>query len=378
MSGTTPVTAVVTLDDGSQLVASDTLTGQIPATFSPLLTYPHPRARQLTVMVGRKAFTVNLRPTPDGRMAYALAADCRPIEASTTLPMHIVPSADAVISDYPDCVAAASSGNPFVLLSVGRCGQGEVSALTPAPRGNSSLDFARRRFYAFTSRGICSLAVGSGLKSVVATLIDGRPVISSDAVCMIEGAVAAVAGKDLVIVKGNSVRTIVSDCRCMMLGWNVSQRELWAAGHPEGILVANTTTDDFYIRDDVSPSGFLTDSGRLYLLTPDGYVSDASAEVASLKRITLVFRSSLPKRSCVNGLCVRIFGESIDGTVSLTADNGVHTPLAYRLVEFRLAGSLDRPLESRVYAHPFRYVTLTINAIVSADTRLHRALFTAV
>lgn len=378
ITGTTPVTAVVTLDDGSQLVVSDTLSGQIPSAFSPLLTYPHPRARQLSVMVGNNAFTVTLRPTPDGRMAYALAADCRPVEATTSLPMHIVPSADVVITDYPDCVAAASPAGPLALLSIGRCGQGEVKAVTPAPRGNSSLDFARRRFYAFTSRGICSLAVGSGRNSIVATLIDGRPVSSSEAVCMIEGAVAAVAGKDLVIVKGNSVRTVVSDCRCSMLGWNVSQRELWASGHPDGILVANATTDDFYIRDDVSPTDLLTDSGRMYLRTADGYVSDASAEVAAAKRIILVFRSSLPKRSCVNGLCVRMFGESIDGTVILTADNGVHTPLAYRLVEFSLVGSLDRPLESRVYAHPFRYVTLTINALVSGDTRLHRALFTAV
>ncbi len=377
-AGTTPVTAVVTLDDGSQLVVSDTLSGQVPSAFSPLLTYPHPRARQLSVMVGRKSFTIALRPTRDGRMAYALTADCRPMEAAVMLPMHIVPASDTVITDYPDCVAAAGSGAPLVLQSLSRCGQGEVSAVTPAPRGNSSLDFARRRFYAFTTRGICSLAAGSGLSTLVATMIDARPVFSAGAVCMIEGAVAAVAGNDLVTVKGNSVKTVMTDCRCNMLGWNVSQKELWCAGHTEGTIVANTTTDDFYIRDDVSPVGLLSDSGRLYVLSADGYVSDASDELAGKKRITMVFRASLARRSSVNGFCVRMFGESVDGTVTLTADNGVHSQLAYRLVEFRLLGSLDRPLESRVYAHPFRYVTLTINALVSTDTRLHRALFTAI
>lgn len=376
LSGTTACTAVATMDDGRRLVTSTTLQKLLPDRFSPLLTYPHPRARELTVMVGMKSFTVTLRPSPDHRMAYALSADCRPFSADTAMDMHVIPAADLILESYPEAVVLSSAGDPYALRAICRCGAGDVKAVTAAARANSSIDFGRRRFYAFTTQGICSVAADASLNSLTATLIDPRPVASHLAVCGVDDSVAAVAGRDLVTVKGNAVKTVMRDCGACMPGWNATASELWLAPPSGGsIIVIDMLTDDHYFRDDVDPVSMLSVAGKLLMACDDGKILDAADERPSLRTISLTFRSALPKARSINGVCVRLFGGKIDGTVSFTADNG-NSRLAYRLVDFRINGSLDRPLEGRVYSHPFRYVTLRINATVSADTRLHRALFT--
>ena len=368
-------TSVITLDDGRMLVDSTTEKVMTTKELSPLIVFPHPSAVKVTIMTGTKMWEAALRPTPCRRMAYALASDLKPVTPSVETGMHVVPDASVVTMHYPEAVAISDAAAPPEIEAMVTAAPGAVTAIMPELRAGSSLDIMRRHFYVFSRGGISSVTAGGSPLRLTPVMLDHRAVMMPQSVCAAADSVLAVAGGDLVRISGNKVTTLLVNTGPCSLGRCGRYGEVWlVSASSDPTLIFNPATGYAYYRTDVYPEEMMASGDRLLLRLADGTLLDASAERSEPMNVELTFRICLPRARAVRAFGVRALGRQVEGKIILAADNGVHSPDgAYRIVDFDVDGSLNRPLESRVLAHPFRYVTLGIRACVSHDFRLESA-----
>ncbi|MDE5786087.1 MAG: hypothetical protein K2H98_06080 [Duncaniella sp.] len=370
-----PTTSIVTLADGRMLVDSVTETSAVSAELSPLIVYPHPAAVKVTIITGTKKWEAPLRPTPCRRMAYALASDLKPVRPSVEQGMHIVPEGSSVTERYPSAVAVAPLSSPLDIVAAATAGDGRITAVTPVLRSGSSLDISRRQFYVFTRRGIMAVSVAGNPARITPVLLDHRPVMMAQSVAESADGVLAIAGEDLVMVSGNKVATLLVNTGPCSVGRCGRYGEIWivsAASDPT--LIFNPATKYAFYRNDLYPDEMLNDGARLLLRPADGRLHDASEELSRPMPVEIKSRICLPRARAVGAMGVRLICSGFSGSIYLAGDNGIHSPDgAYRIVAFDVEGELNRPLESRVVAHPFRYVTLGISGRMSADARLESA-----
>ncbi|WP_301347161.1 hypothetical protein, partial [uncultured Duncaniella sp.] len=75
----TPTAVQVTMQDGSTVVSQTVVHKQSVTSLSPLLVYPNPDARLITLIAGRRSVTLPLTPSPCGRWAYYLSPTLAPV-----------------------------------------------------------------------------------------------------------------------------------------------------------------------------------------------------------------------------------------------------------------------------------------------------------
>lgn len=375
VSSALPATSIITLADGRMLVDSVTETSAVPTELSPLILYPHPTAVKVTIITGTRKWEAALRPTPGRRMAYALATDLKPVTPSAELGMHIVPEGRQVTERYPSVVAVASLTSPLDITATSVAGEGTVTAVTSALRCGSSLDISRRHFYVFTRGGILSVTAAGDYHRLTPVLLDHRPVMMAQSVAEGADGVLAIAGEDLVRVSGNKVTTLLVNTGPCSVGRCGRYGEIWmVSAVSDPTLIFNPVTKYAFYRKDLYPEEMLTAGERLLLRTADGKLHDASEEQSSPMPVEIRLRVSMPRARAVAAFGVRLICSGFSGRIYLAGDNGVHSPDgAYRIVGFDVEGELNRPLESRVAAHPFRYVTLGVSGRLAADARLESA-----
>ncbi len=378
-SVTSPVslTSIVTLADGRHLVNTVTDSYMILSQLSPLIVYPHPAAVKITIIADGKKWESALRPTACRSMAWCLADDLRPVTPVTDAGNTAVPAGDEVLMRMPGAVALAPVVAPLEVGAVVEVGREAVTAVTPQVRAGSSLDVRRHHFYVFTRGGISAVTAGSGSKMLAAVRLDYRPVMTGAAVTEGADGVFAVAGEDLVKVSGNKVVTLLENTGPCIAGRAGTLGEIWlVSASSDPTMVYNPATQYACYRTDVRPEELITAGERLLLRLQSGEVLDASAETAVPMTVSLTFRRSFKRAAAVKAFGLRLFSSDFKGKVILAADNGIHSPEgAYRIVDFDISGALNRPIESKVLAAKYRYVTLGVRATVSPDTRLEAAWF---
>ena len=369
-----PTACLVKFADGSSVVTSMTEHCFNTLALSPLITYPHPDAVELTVIVGTRSVTVPLTPVGDGRTACWLDPQCRAVVPGVELGMFILPSATPRVSRFPDGVAVASRATPLDVAMAVRTGCGQVVELTPTVRTSSSWDFGRARFYAFTTSGICGIAVSGS--TVTVAVIDSRGVTRKCGVATTSGGVAAIAGGDLVMVTGSRCVTLRENVQADMAGWCGSRGELWLTGSVDGkTLVCDVKGNAIMTRDDVAPVMFLSASPSLYMLDRDGKVLDASVEVGSPAReVSWRVRVPLGAWSAMTGMSVALSSSRYKGNVTLLADNGAGSAHALPVVDMAVDGEVNHPVVARLSAPLRRYATVAVSGVVSADTLIQETI----
>ncbi|MDE6484927.1 MAG: hypothetical protein K2L14_06005 [Duncaniella sp.] len=368
-------TSIITLDDGRMLVDSITERVSVTKELSPLIVYPHPSAVKITILTGTKMWEASMRPTPCRRMAYALASDLRPVIPSVNAGMHVVPDAATVTEHYPATVAIADTAAPLEIEAAATAAPGAITAITAELRAGSSLDITRRRFYVFSRGGISSVTSGGSPLRLTPVMLDHRAVMMPQSVCAAADGILAVAGGDLVKISGNKATTLLVNAGPCSLGLCGRYGEVWlVSASVDPTLIFNPATGYAYYRTDVYPEEMISAGDRLLLRMADGALLDASAEQSGSMDVEMTFRICLKRAKAVRAFGVRAYGGTVKGKIILAADNGIHSPDGvYRIVDFDIDGELNRPLESRVAAHPFRYITLGVRASVSHDFRLEGA-----
>ncbi len=192
-----------------------------PLQLSPMLVYPHPRARLMTISLYHngtfKQQTFALSPTPCGRFSCFVTDDFTPISLPeisgeySTIPTQSAPPR------RNGTIAVSNVGDALSLISAKQVSQGGINAITPASRTSSGWNFSRSRIYAFTATGIYTIDIDSKSRITSSRLLDSRQVIDNRAVTSTNDEVFAVASGDLIKITGARAKTIAHNCSISQL-----------------------------------------------------------------------------------------------------------------------------------------------------------------
>ncbi len=221
-----------TMADGTSVASIHSGTSGAPALLQPILSYPAPDARRIEIglRIGSRCFrgTYDLAPDEAGTGASAIVAGGLPFSLPPA-PDYTPPpaTADTPPGPIPGYHASARSHQPSRLIGAYRSGIAPPRALIRARYGQSSWDFGRERYYAFTSAGIHTIALNASLTAISVNSIDPRALASPSALAETPQGIMAIAGGDLIRLSGTAARTIACRPDTRALAWDPDRHELW-------------------------------------------------------------------------------------------------------------------------------------------------------
>ncbi len=307
--------SVLFYDDTERVAAYECEgSGGCPVTLSPLLSYPDPEARQLTIYLEHDDTVVtrsfNLTPAPDGSCAYYADPSLLPISLGDAVSVPSFISVDHTRRDRNHAAAliAAPKHSPLLPGSALECGSAPVCAVMPAVRSQSSWDFARTHLYAFSASGIYAVAIHSSRRLAAATMIDPRGVGSA---------------ADLVY-------------------------------HSDGILALTTAGEMLRVAG----------ARAIEVAVPEAVATDASG------LIKWSVRMPVGHRRAVRCLRLDMSASQFDGTLCVSADDGAGAAHSLPVLSLSVCGQVNAPLFAR-FAMPARcMLTVSLVGTASSDFRL--------
>ncbi len=372
-----PWRSVVTtiFNDGSRLSMPAGGTQGAPTDVSPVVTYPSPDVASVAIQLHvqgspLRVMSLTMRPDATHTRSVALAPGLKPPVWREVDGALAVPEDTAGPLSFEGAVAVCSPGVPHRVYSVVRPAGG-VEALSPAARALGAWDFGRARFLCGGPGGINALTVSADRRRVAVNLLDQRPVTHPEAMTAApDGEVAAVAGTDLIVIKGAAVTTCVSDLGKGRLGWHAPLRQLWHIpddGPDAHILYPHLKYKGFTApAHDVRQ--VITTPDSLFLCVPNaGSVADADADR------TVAWRAAFPgpwKGYCrvILPLSATYFNGAVTVSHShLDADTAV-------VARFSINGTVHSPLVLPVLTPRADVLRITVAGTASVDFRLKKPL----
>jgi hypothetical protein len=368
--------SIINSNGDTELLCSETTgEGSLPEAILPMFAYPHPGAFKVDVEVttpsGTVARTFPLTPTTAALSSCYVAPDMAPISlstfADTATTLRAVSERKPV--RHPSQLLVAQASDPLTPLNAVPVGGGAVTALSEMIKSTSGLAFGRRHIYAFTSAGIHTVSISSGMQ-LAASMISPAKVASADAVAVGNTCVYAATDTALIAINGTAVTTIMKG-RFTALGYSPAFRELWC--RPEDADASVVIVDacgKSYQRTDIVPTAFSRNSSTLFISTDAGMcdagVEDSEAIVkASWRRRICMVGSYVPRVVAVTTLMA---ADTAEISIDLLGDNGGENP--HRFAGIAIVGNIAEAPFLPVLSHPHRYVTIYFHGTVSADASL--------
>lgn len=382
-AGDWAASVAVTLAGGEQrVVAVSSGTSDAPVLLSPILSYPDPTATMMTVRLRsasgrmyRQDFP--LRAAPAQGLTFWIAPSLAPFELTAETDTFVIPASKKSRMEFAGTLLSARNTAPLQPVDAAEVSQRQIAAVVEAVRATASWDYTRRRFLIFGRDGIFMFSVDSGCRFLPAHRLDSRPVMSGAAVaCVASGGRSAivVAGGDIVAVDGNRTHTLRKSTDVVRLVRSQAMGELWCVAADGSVTVWADDMSHVYTRTGITVRDVFADGVSGYVTTADGELYDLSAE----RPVTMRCRWSVTVDMCgrasikvprVSGISAGLAAATADGAISLTADNGSRHPSL--LSSLTVSGVVNHPLEWRVIAPPRRFVTVTLDAILSADAEFY-------
>ncbi len=356
-----PSACRVVFSDGSSVVRSHTMRGVSMALFSPLLAYPSGDAVEMHLYYGCYSLHVALHPDPSGQWSYWLSPGIMPVEMNHDMPAFVLPSENPEPMRFPGLVGVAVAGTPLNPVALTRCTGAGASAVVAASSDSGSWDVGSARFYLLGKGGIDCLTVNSARTRATLRKLDGRAVDSAESVCVVDGGVAALVGTDIIMLKGQRIRTLCSNVAGLSkLGWCGKRGELWAFPGDESdkLRVIIPSTGRYFTRENPLPLSLLSAASGLWMTDMKGDVYDLSDEIESSTAIA--YRVSVPAvPACPSrvlfGLPLR--GMVENGTLEIRGDNGFGFDRSDMLVSYSLSGDFAHlPLADVLAPHRHRFI----------------------
>ncbi len=375
----------VEFDDGESLVRMSEGIGAPPLGVGPLLSYPSPHARRMTLALsaGGRSYrrVVDLVPDASGRRAVYVDPSIRPFTPTLTTAPFDPGTARNTPRRHPDLLIAASAANPLGVGAVFRAGVGRIHAIAAAPGTNQAWEFGSRRFYVGGDGGLASLTLRPGGRAAF-KLLDPRPLSRSDAIASADDAVYALLGApaavpDLVRIDSGRVRTLMSSPlpQAVALGWSSVRRELtlFADASEQAVSVALDYGLSCFTR--VLPgafsSSFSVAGAPGFALCGDSLcrLSDEIAPRASEVEFSC---GCVSPRGCYYPRFFRAMfsGSSCQGGIEVTYPGGA--VMFSTGFSGRLPRGVSLPWPG---ARPTERLTVTFHAAVSPDFRFYRFEF---
>ncbi len=386
-AGDMETVAVVTFDDGRRLVTrgvSHSLNGM---KLSPCVVYPDSHARSVYLQFkgsegSVSGITLNLEPC--GRFACYLADDVWPVEPDAIMYETDIPAEISSAVHYPGNIISYRGDVPGNNISGKEISMGCINAICPVGQPSSSAwESSRARYNVMMSDGIFSLSM-NGCRIAAAVCLDSRPVMRRDAVTTVYGTdtgirVYAIAGTDIVAVYGNKVITLARSTEAGILVWNRLHAELVAipaaASGISRALVYHADSGGWSLRllPGISAAYGCMMASRATSVC-DGVLYDMCREVGEMSRCMYIREDIIEKTHPVRGIpyiseiTVDLTGGDIDGTVTVGGHHGRGPWSVFSLLT--VSGQVCRPLCHHIMMPSRRCVRVTVDAMMSADSRL--------
>ncbi len=359
-----------------------------PLTFSPLLSYPHPDATEMTIKVsyddGRTlSGKFPLKPSPNRRMAYYLSPEGKPIALDTELEAYVIPAEERKAERHPGTIMCSRTVSPTEVNSVLEVSQGRIATITPAVRSSSSWDFARTHLYAFTTTGIYAVSVSGTRKAIAANIIDPRGVAGEEAVTYNNDNVYAIADGQAIKVHGSQSETIDSQTGFKSIGWSGALNELWFITHDGKSIVYQTDYDGYYFRDTPEATSLFSAGGELFALAGNKILNLSSETENDRQQIEWKSRLAIDGTTAplhrtnqsinkLSSISWRIFSANADIKLSLRGDGGAGEANSYPMLALGVKGSINNPISARVIAPARPYITFAVSGKPGKMLRVER------
>lgn len=356
---------------GGKAVAGGRVDGHDLTRFSPLIAYPSPRGVSAELRTSAGRLSVELRPSRCGRWSFYLSPSCRPVELEGSRVPFEIPAGKTVPEAFPHLAAVARSSSPLSLKAVGRSPVGPVRALCPAARAGTAWEFGRESYYLFGPGGIAGLVAGKLLETLSAAIIDARGVTSAGAVASVPGAVAALAGGDLVRLVGSRVSTLLPGVAGRCLGYEPLWRELWCSAPREALEEGDDTppvtaveleTGLAFTRSDVTPRSFCLLGQEMLMLCTDGKLRCGGHEEPSAHTVAITLTASPGPGAGWRRrlLSVPLSGRGLNGKVGVTASQGAGGTTG--VASLSLTGDVSHPVALSLALPHCHEVTVDVSA----------------
>ncbi|WP_286151504.1 hypothetical protein [Duncaniella freteri] len=367
----TPTAVQVTMQDGSTVVSQTVVHKQSVTSLSPLLVYPNPDARLITLIAGRRSVTLPLTPSPCGRWAYYLSPTLAPVTFTDDTEGFVSPPSSPSLRRYPSGIAITTESSPLTPTAVSAGDASVIHSLLPSMRHSSSFTVPAARFYTLGTGGISSMTLTDRRTRINMNLLDSRGITDHRAATPIPGGIAAITGDRLIAITGSrQSSTILEECPSGMLGWDDSRGELWIVPYgDEPTLVTTLDGKTLYTRSSSGASSLLSSLQSLILVTSEGELLDTAKEdepSVCRARYTVTLPHTFAPGSHAM-LYLPIYGESMRGTISLSASHHrPDTPVSAATLPHLLTltingGSLRHPLTGSLRIPHSHHLTLDID-----------------
>ncbi|MDE5608706.1 MAG: hypothetical protein K2I64_07220 [Muribaculaceae bacterium] len=386
---TVETVVAVELEGGRRRVVRHCITpgGRFPESVSPLFTYPDPSATSATFMaVGSdgkcRKLTVTL--TPAAGFAYWLSDTLRPVAlpAAVAQEEFYIPEPVNTVADYPGYLVSARSGYPFEALSAIHM-DGNICSIHAAPRpASSSWESGSPRYVVAGTGGIWSVGLNSAGRIGRPVLLDSRPVAGRRAVTpgtgiSGESSLYIIAGKDIVAVSSNRVKTLKRGVEATMTAWSAAHAELCLVTPGSDTAEVYSPETGLWSTRTLHSVTDVMSTGSAFRLTSsaDGYL-DLNTELHTSVHCSLADELRLPAgrhpfrpATPVAEVLADLTSSSADATLDILGSGGSTSYIPLSRVAF--SGRINAPVAHRLII-PHRYkLRYLLDGLFSHDTRIY-------
>lgn len=355
----------VVMADGTDLVSAVSGKGT-PSLVGPIISYPDPSARKLTITVGDAGLTVDLVPDPSGTYAVWVAPKGRPVALSSDFE-GVSAAADTFFNPVGNLLAVTVNGEVTDTVTLS---QAPVAVL-PARSSGGAWDFGRSRFYLFDADGIRMLAVSATATSL--NILSESAVSDALHICQAGAAVYLLSAGRLLKLENSHLTSLPGEWFHDRMAYCADRDELLLASTEDNEAVslpvgtASVYTTPLVLRG----SGWLQSGRSVYISTDNGLVDfthRTNAPVPVSWSATLTPKTPRPAdRPRPLAVEVPLWTPNADLRVTVSRSYmGRKAPLK----TYRVIGALKSPLLLRLATRPAISIEVSIEGIARPDTRL--------
>lgn len=356
----------VVMADGTEHVSAVSGKGS-PSLVGPVISYPDPSARKLTITAGNLGLTVELVPDPSGTYAVRVAPDGKPVALTADFESVSSPAAADTFNPVDGLLAITVNGEVTNTVTLSQT----PVAVLPARASGGAWDFGRSRFYLFGADGIRMLAVSATATSL--NLLSETVAANPLQICQAGAAVYLLSAGRLLKLENSRLTSLPGEWFHDRLAYCADRDELVLASTEDNEAVslplgtASVYTTPLVLRG----TGWLQAASSVYISTDNGLVDfsrRANASVPVRWSATLTPQTPRPATH-PRPLLVKIPLQTTNADLRITVSRsymGRKAPLK----TYHLTGALKSPILLRLAARPAISIEITVEGTARPDTRL--------
>lgn len=366
----------VVFADGSEHVA-DIYGKGTPSLVGPMISYPDPSARQLTITVGEAGLTVPLTPDASGCHAVWTNPTGKPVSLGDDF-VAVTSSATAKSFEPVDRLLAISvNGEVAATVALPQT----PSAILAARASGGAWDFGRSRFYIFGNDGIRLLAVSASATSV--NMLSEAAVADAAQVCQAGAAVYLLSAERLLKLENSRLTTLVGEWPYNRIAYCALCNELVLATDDDNEAVSlpldggGAYTTPLVIAASAGHSGWLQAVSSLFAATDVGLVDlgrrgNAAVPISWTATMTpKTARAGQRQRTIM--VEIPLYTAEADLQITVNRSYMGRSALVKRL---HVKGALKSPLLMRLASRPDIAVQIKVEGTARPDSLLGRPSIT--